>query len=821
MTTATVTSASTDSALEDAIASACSIIAPTWPLDRFIAVNPWWGWTGSHFEDVARELSFLSGAQLRMPREYFRTAVERGSITAEALERAQVESGNSETLSNLRRSLNQAEPESAQFPLLSDLCDLRRNLAEQPSWRNTITHQISQFCAAFFDAHQADWHPGAEEGLYVRWRRAIRTDHGIGYLMDSPEVISRARELTSDPVELIRAAACRFELSSKGMLDLFRAALLRINGWAAWCSYLRWQARLDGRDDSTIVDLLAIRLAWELLLDDGDRSARSPWSQWQHLLRRAESPNTSMPCEAIAHRAFEISYQTPLASALTKPTAAQMTEPKFQAAFCIDVRSEVFRRALENVSSEMQTLGFAGFFGLPIRFTPIGTSASRPQLPGLLAPALEVRESSGSPSIDESISLERTAKLRERRNSGSFSRLPASGFTKVEALGLAYLGKLVKRSFLPSVPSVPERAGISPDAQARLRPVLDITGEGAAAQRAALAERILRAMSFTKNFARIVALIGHGSQTANNPHAAGLDCGACCGQTGEYNARTLAGLLNDTQVRAALQDKGITIPSHTIFVAGLHNTTTDEVDFFDRDLVPASHAEDFDALNRICRSAGEAARAERAPALGLATIRDNPEALYRAVRERSLDWAQTRPEWGLANNAAFIVAPRERSKHINLAGRSFLHEYRWEDDKNYDVLELIMTAPMVVTHWINMQYYASTVDNVRYGCGNKVLHNVVGGNIGVFEGNGGDLRIGLSRQSLHDGEKWMHTPLRLSVFIEAPRGGIEGVIAKHATVRDLLHNEWLYLFRIDSQTNEVERYAHGAWETEATPLGSC
>ena len=130
-----------------------------------------------------------------------------------------------------------------------------------------------------------------------------------------------------------------------------------------------------------------------------------------------------------------------------------------------------------------------------------------------------------------------------------------------------------------------------------------------------------------------------------------------------------------------------------------------------------------------------------------------------------------RPEWGLAGNAAFIVAPRERSRHIDLEGRAFLHDYRFEDDKDHAILEAIMTGPLVVAHWINFQYYASTVDNARYGCGNKVLHNIVGGHLGVFEGNGGDLRIGLSLQSLHDGERWVHAPLRLAVFIEAPRAG--------------------------------------------------
>ena len=117
-----------------------------------------------------------------------------------------------------------------------------------------------------------------------------------------------------------------------------------------------------------------------------------------------------------------------------------------------------------------------------------------------------------------------------------------------------------------------------------------------------------------------------------------------------------------------------------------------------------------------------------------------------------------------------------------------------------------MTAPMVVAHWINMQYNASVADNVRYGSGNKVLHNVVGGNLGVFEGNGGDLRIGLPLQSLHDGEHWMHTPLRLSAYIAAPAEAIQAVYEKHEVVRQLVDNDWLFLFRLDDDGNTVRLY---------------
>ena len=185
--------------------------------------------------------------------------------------------------------------------------------------------------------------------------------------------------------------------------------------------------------------------------------------------------------------------------------------------------------------------------------------------------------------------------------------------------------------------------------------------------------------------------------------------------------------------------------------------------------------------------------------------------LRAALEARAHDWAQVRPEWGLANNAAFIVGPRSRTRHMKLGGRSFLHDYDWRADSDGSILKLIMTAPMIVTHWINMQYYASTVDNVRYGSGNKVLHNVVGGNIGVFEGNGGDLRIGLPMQSLHDGLRWMHIPLRLSVFIAAPCAAIERILEKHQRVRQLIENEWVFLFQIDPEGFAVNAYRRGQW----------
>jgi uncharacterized protein YbcC (UPF0753/DUF2309 family) len=246
----------------------------------------------------------------------------------------------------------------------------------------------------------------------------------------------------------------------------------------------------------------------------------------------------------------------------------------------------------------------------------------------------------------------------------------------------------------------------------------------------------------------------------------------------------------------------VQLPESTRFVAALHNTTTDEIQCFAA--VPPE-------VQRWLREAGTATQNERFHNWHAETL---PSDLARQLHAKAGDWSETRPEWGLANNAAFIIAPRAWTKGVDFSGRVFLHDYAAELDHDGSTLELLLTAPLVVTNWINMQYNASVTDPHTFGSGNKVLHNAVGGHIGVFEGQSGDLRIGLPQQSVHNGERFMHQPLRLTAIVAAPQQAIAQILEKHADVRALVENGWLYLWQWQPG-EKMQQWQQGTWQEVA------
>jgi uncharacterized protein YbcC (UPF0753/DUF2309 family) len=334
------------------------------------------------------------------------------------------------------------------------------------------------------------------------------------------------------------------------------------------------------------------------------------------------------------------------------------------------------------------------------------------------------------------------------------------------------------------------------------------TGE----EQALYIETGLRTMGLTGPFARLVLACGHRSTSTNNPYAAALECGACGGSPGGPNARVFATLANSPTVRAALRERGIDIPEDTWFAAGEHNTTTDAVEILDACDCPRSHAEDLRRLREDLAEAGARQAQERCGRLPGAPAGLSPRAAFRHVERRSADLAQVRPEWGLSSNAAFVVAHRSLTRGLDLGGRVFLHSYDWRRDSGGKALEIIMTAPLVVGEWINMEHYFSTVDNRVYGSDSKVIHNVVGG-FAVMLGSGGDLQTGLPRQTVMKGEERYHDPLRLLAVIEAPTDRIGEIIRRHHALQQLFDNGWVNLVALDPSDGSFLRYREGGgWE---------
>lgn len=838
LTVKRTTSVALSHAIESAITRACGKIAPLWPLKHFVAVNPFIGFSDQSFAATCATLRRVAGIDMLMPRAFYRQALTDGVIENEDLDAA-LTAGSDHSSSAIDqdqlRAAAMREPVAGHRPraVVATIAEVLDRLAQgdrQASRTAFMIDEISKWCAAYFDQGQSAWRlPSRGLPPYAAWRATMRHDR-------NPETMgirgfrSAVAAMPDDARLAIAAVVEALGIPDRAVEDYLYRALSDIGGWAGYVRYRVWDNALYGREDDTLVELLAIRLVWgyALFLERTDPAFTAAWAE--AMVDAAALPederlgdDPELVVDLILHEAYEAAYRRRLLERLT----GHFTGPKVgaggrravQAAFCIDVRSEIFRRALETVSRDVETIGFAGFFGFPIEYVPIGRSTGGAQCPVLLKPAFVVCEEVAGASdaeLDRILGL-RLLRRRTAKAWKAFKLSAVSSFTYVETAGLLFAGKLIgDGAGLTRTVSDPNTDGLDPQVIGRIGPRLEprvIDGRTTgfdAEQRIVMAEAMLRAMSLTENFARLVLLTGHGSTTVNNPHASGLDCGACGGHTGEANARVAAAILNDRHVRTGLAGLGIVIPDDTWFLGCLHDTTTDDVRIFGADQLSGSHATDLARVREDLARASSLARAERALLLGIG----KGENIDSAVKARSRDWAQVRPEWGLAGNAAFIAAPRERTRGLDLGGRAFLHDYDWRKDDEFGVLELIMTAPMVVASWINLQYYGSTVNNRAFGSGNKVLHNVVG-QLGVLEGNAGDLKVGLPWQSVHDGARFVHEPLRLNVFIEAPEESLNSTIASQKGVRQLVDNGWVHLFRLDDDS-KVRRYRGDlSWEDGA------
>ncbi|MEM1039587.1 MAG: DUF2309 domain-containing protein [Pseudomonadota bacterium] len=752
-------------------------IPPLWPLSSSVAVNPFLGQADRSLAEVSALMDRVAGMSMTMPYAWYRARMEDGSITDHDLEAALAADGSAlfDSLEALKAAASGMDGQANALPTVADLAAEVSGI----DWPGLIMDRIGTWAAGYFDTGQALWQVTSGRGAFESWRSFASRDltPEIAGLTGFAEAVATAPG-KAEPALLEACTALDIDKSSAP--TYFHALLLSLGGWSQAARQRLWQAELVGESDKVTSDMLTIRLMWEQALFEQYKDVIS--ARWVDVRGQHSAPLTPEPAQvaaAILQVAAERAGQRALATTLSGDGLDQSEgRPSLQAAFCIDVRSEVFRRALESLDPRIQTVGFAGFFGLTPAHRDFASDVVEARLPVLLNPALESTATAPGSQDDD-----RNARLAARaaRAWGRFRLAAVSSFAFVEATGPLYVVKLLRDAI-----GLPKKARKSPPEPQFATPL-------PLADRIAAAGTILRAMSMTQNFAPLVLLVGHGANVVNNPHASALHCGACGGYSGDVNARLLAGLLNDTDVRAGLSEEGIVIPSDTVFVGALHDTTTDAVTVFETKQAPG-----MAKAKAWLEAAATLSKTERALRLPRA---DDASA----IAPRSTDWAETRPEWALAGCSAFIAAPRARTRGKALGGRAFLHDYNWQQDEGFKVLELILTAPVVVASWISLQYYGSVVAPHVFGAGNKLLHNVTGG-IGVVEGNGGVLRTGLPWQSVHDGEKFAHDPLRLTICVEAPADAVNEILGRHEQVKALFDNRWLHLLLLDEQGQIAQRY---------------
>jgi hypothetical protein len=495
------------------------------------------------------------------------------------------------------------------------------------------------------------------------------------------------------------------------------------------------------------------------------------------------------------------------------------TPPRAQLVFCMDDREEGLRRHLEEDNPWLETLGAAAHFELFVRYLGLGDPRPTDLYPVTARPSHTVCEEAAPGAGNRGQAF---VNARVRRLAWQARVLHGSRRDPLRGLLISLAGAPAALALLAGKMLAPAAVGrwLGTLGRAFDGPVAtrlsftapqggQTTREGLPAgftdtEQAARVESLLRGMGLTGGFAPLVVIVGHGSNSQNNPHLAAYDCGACSGRHSGPNARLFAAMANREQVRALLHGRGIHIPAATWFVGCEHNTCDDSLTWYDGEALPAGHLQPLHELDAALRRAGELHAQERCRRFSSAALDLNPARARGHALRRRFDYSEPRPELGHANNACAFIGRRAATRGVFFDRRMFLISYDCTRDPEGTVLEGLLLANGPVGAGINLEYYFSTVDNQRYGCGSKVAHNVTG-LFGVLEGTTSDLRTGLPRQMIE-----IHEPMRLLIVVEHGLDVLTAVYERQPPLQELIGNGWVHLGAKDPDSPAIHRLVPGS-----------
>ena len=781
------------------------------PLKDFIHHNSLHAFQHMKFYDAIFKASKIFGYQVTLQLTEFRELYKIGRIKDEVLNRIIAEKKGSSKIEQWREQLVRKEYDTHNAPRIGLL---------RATWKshykidldNLVQPLLFRILCSYLDQGIALWKfPVKKEG-FLHSIKELEANSFISFFKTK-----RAKQLLhtncsiTDLLKLIVGNEAYYEQY------LFDQQFSHC-GWSGMASTVEVMPKslLDTRN-ILLHDLITLELLLEIDALDSELG-----KSWKPLSNHVTIEPTDLFADVPATElnevfklwqdAFEWSYYDEVLAGIKQlrgnrngsqvlPPAGDLCRVSFQAMFCIDERECSLRRHIEHVDPYCETLGTPGFFGVEFFMQPQHAKFYDKLCPAPVTPKYLIKE--------YDVKKERKHELLYTNKTHTFFW----GFISTLTLGFLAAGRLIQTIFRPKMSPAISNAFAHMNKEGQLT----IENKGLDDRENDLqigftidemvvrVEGLLRGIGLVEGFAPIIYVVAHGSSSANNPHHGAHDCGACSGRPGSVNSRVLAFMANHKKVREFLNERGITIPNQTQFIGALHDTSADQMEFYDEHILNATNAERHVKNIDLFEKALDLNAKERSRRFASINTKKSLKHVRNEILKRSVSMFEPRPELGHGTNTLCIIGSRKLTKGLFLDRRAFLNSYDYKTDLEGKLLTGIMRPIGPVCGGINLEYYFSRVDNYKLGAGTKLPHNVMG-LIGVANSSDGDLRPGLPLQMIE-----VHDPVRLMTIVEHYPEVVLHTIRSAPEMYEWYINEWVHLLAIHPETHQFFYFRNGVF----------